>query len=98
MFNFGWSHSIAYIMGQVVETMIILIVVAVVAALIFLLTRYLLVATRAAQLYVAQHEPPRLDPEPADEPTAPAKAVPSKKSAEARPAATSRAPKTPPTA
>ncbi|MEX1078737.1 MAG: hypothetical protein WED09_06470 [Homoserinimonas sp.] len=59
MRNFDWSNQIARLMGGIIESLIILFAVAVLAAVIFLLVRYLLVATRAAQLYVDQHQPPR---------------------------------------
>jgi predicted lipid-binding transport protein (Tim44 family) len=62
MRNFDWGYRIAHLMGEIIEAFIILICVAVLAGLIFLLVRYLLVATRAAQLYVSQHEPPRGTP------------------------------------
>ena len=62
MRNFDWGNRVAHLMGEIIEAFIILICVAVLAGLIFLLVRYLLVATRAAQLYVAQHEPPRATP------------------------------------
>lgn len=58
MRDFGWGNRIAHLLGEIIQALIILISVAVLAGLIFLLVRYLLVATRAAQLYVAQHEPP----------------------------------------
>src|SRR5690554_1166144 len=59
MRNFDWGHRIAHLMGGIIEALIILVAVAVLAVVVFLLVRYLLVATRAAQLYVDQHEPPR---------------------------------------
>lgn len=57
MRNFDWSHRIAHVLGGIVEAFIVLVAVAIIAAVIFLLVRYLLVATRAAQLYVSQNEP-----------------------------------------
>lgn len=62
MRDFDWGQRVAHLMGEIIEALIILVCVAVLAGLIFLLVRYLLVATRAAQLYVAQHEPPRATP------------------------------------
>jgi predicted lipid-binding transport protein (Tim44 family) len=59
MRDFGWGNRIAHVLGGIVEAFIILVAVAVIAAVIVLLVRYLLVATRAAQLYVDQHEPRR---------------------------------------
>ena len=59
MRDFGWGHRVANVLSGIVEALIILLAVAVIAGVIFLLVRYLLVATRAAQLYVDQHEPPR---------------------------------------
>jgi predicted lipid-binding transport protein (Tim44 family) len=61
MRDFGWGHRVAHVLGGIIEALIILLAVAVIAGLIFLLVRYLLVATRAAQLYVDQHAPPRGD-------------------------------------
>ena len=66
--------------GLVVWGFFSLLALAVVIGLIFLLVRFLLVATRAAQLYVANNEPPRpsskMRPSPAA-PSASAAATPS---------------------
>ena len=98
MRNFDWGFRIAHIMGGIIEALIILVAVAVLAGLTFLLVRYLLVATRAAQLYVAQHEPPRptsTEPNPPVSPAAPA-AAPTTQASTTAPATRPRTPKTPP--
>ncbi|HXD62612.1 MAG TPA: hypothetical protein VN619_11885, partial [Lacisediminihabitans sp.] len=61
MFNFGygWGHHLFGIIGTFISGLFALLMLVVIVGLIFLLVRFLLVATRAAQLYVAQHEPPR---------------------------------------
>lgn len=52
--GFGWLfHMLASIVGGLLCFFALLIV----AALIFLFVRFLLVATRAAQLYVDEHSP-----------------------------------------
>jgi hypothetical protein len=54
-FGFGFAG----LFGAIVWGFFTLLSLAVAIGLIFLLVRFLLVGTRAAQLYVAQHEPPR---------------------------------------
>lgn len=78
MRNFDWGDRLAHVMGQIIEAFIILLAVAVIAAVLFLLVRYLLIATRAAQIYVNQHEP-RVNGGPGDnsEPTPPSGGSPS---------------------
>ena len=67
--NFGWGHQLASVFGFVIWVLLCLLAFSVVVALVFLLVRFLLVGTRAAQLYVDRHEPPRARP--ATEPPAP---------------------------
>lgn len=106
MRNFDWGFRIAHIMGGIIEALIILVAVAVAAGVIVLLVRYLLVATRAAQLYVAQHEPPRTTAGEPTEPTSPLPPVTEPTTAASpaapvteptpKPASKPRTPKTPP--
>ena len=63
--DFGWGHQLASVFGLVIWVVFCLLAFSVIVALIFLLVRFLLIGTRAAQLYVARHEPPRVMPEPA---------------------------------
>lgn len=57
MYNFGAGFLGFF--GVIVWGLVCLLMLTVSIALIFLLVRFLLVATRAAQLYVAKNEPPR---------------------------------------
>ena len=57
--------------GLVVWGFFSLLALAVGVGLVFLLVRFLLVATRAAQLYVAKNEPPKPPAAPRPSPTAP---------------------------
>jgi predicted lipid-binding transport protein (Tim44 family) len=84
--GFGWvGHMLANIIGGLLSFFALLIV----AALIFLVVRFLLVATRAAQLYVDEHSPKA--PSAATAPTASAAPAPA-----AKPATRPRTPKAPP--
>lgn len=56
--GFGGFGGAGVIFGDVVAGLFFLIVFAVVVGLIFLLVRYLLVATRAAELYIANNSAP----------------------------------------
>ena len=57
--GYGLGHGFIGVIGALVYALFALLVLVVVVGLIFLLVRFLLVATRAAQLYVAEHEPAR---------------------------------------
>lgn len=58
-FGFGWGHGLIAVIEAFASGLIALLAFIVIVGLVFLLVRFLLVATRAAQLYVAKHEPPR---------------------------------------
>ncbi|MEO7122500.1 MAG: hypothetical protein ABI400_05180, partial [Lacisediminihabitans sp.] len=58
-FGYGWGNNVAGLLATIVSGLFALLILVIVVGLIFLLVRFLLVATRAAQLYVAEHEPPR---------------------------------------
>ena len=53
MWGGGWWHIVTLVMGGFVW----LLALALMLAVLFFLIRFLLVATRAAQLYVNQHAP-----------------------------------------
>jgi cytoskeletal protein RodZ len=56
--NFGHAAPAVFgILATLVSVLFFLVCLAVVVGLLFLLVRFLLVATKAAQLYVAEHEP-----------------------------------------
>ena len=56
LWGFGWfGHAV----GVIVYGLFSFLVLLIIATLIFLLVRFLLVATKAAQLYVAKNSPPR---------------------------------------
>jgi len=59
-YGWGFGHGAIATGAIVLQLFIAFIAFAVVAGLIFLLVRFLLVATRAAQLYVNQHDTARL--------------------------------------
>ena len=63
MFNpgFGWGfgHGLFSVFANVVAGLAFMLCVTITLAVLFLLVRFLLVGTRAAQLYVARHEPER---------------------------------------
>lgn len=52
----GWGFGIGAALSGILGTLFSLLVLVVAVALIFLLVRFLLIATKAAQLYIAQHE------------------------------------------
>ncbi|MHB1172497.1 MAG: hypothetical protein ACYCZY_08375 [Lacisediminihabitans sp.] len=105
--GFGWGYGFASIIGGIVSGFFALLMFAVAVGLIFLLVRFLLVATRAAQLYVAKNEPPRPTVPAAAAPAAPGPATttatpsvaapPATEPTTAKPVTTLRTPKTPPT-
>jgi len=106
MRNFDWGFRATHLLGGIIEAFIILLCVAVIAGLIFLLVRYLLVATRASQLYVNAHEPragtnpaPTTPPAPPASPAAADNAVADAPEGTATPPAAKKStrPKTPPT-
>ena len=78
----GWWHALTLVIGGFIW----LLAIALALAVIFFLIRFLLVATRAAQLYVNQHAPA----EPA-RPTTPEAAPAAAPAAPATPAATTTA-------
>ncbi|MES2172254.1 MAG: hypothetical protein V4479_16265 [Actinomycetota bacterium] len=73
------------VLATLVSVLFFLVCLAVVVGLLFLLVRFLLVATKAAQIYVAEHEPAKPAVAPAASTTPAAKP------------ATTRAPRTPKT-
>lgn len=102
VWGFGWF---GHVVGTIIGGLLTLFAVLVIAGLVFLLVRFLIVATRAAQLYVDRHAPttPASPAASAAATTtaAPAttKAAPATKptpTAATKPAAKPRTPKTPP--
>lgn len=59
--GFGWFGNIA---SSIIGGLLTLFLVLVLIGVLFLLIRFLLVATTAATIYVARHSPPRAAPEP----------------------------------
>ena len=57
--NFGWGNQLAAVFGVILWVFLCVLAFSVAVAVIFLLVRFLLVGTRAAQLYIASTEPPR---------------------------------------
>lgn len=57
MFGWGMGGGFLSVIGGMFVLLLWFVCFAVAVALIFLLVRFLLVGTRAAQLYVARHEP-----------------------------------------
>ena len=53
MWGGGWWHILTFVIGGFIW----LLAIALMLAVLFFLIRFLLVATRAAQLYVNQHAP-----------------------------------------
>ncbi len=98
MMNFGYPNALG-VLGAIVSALFFVVCLAVVVGLGFLLVRFLLVATRAAQLYVAKNQPVRPVAPAATTPITPA--VPPATSTATNPAANAptkpRTPKTPPT-
>jgi hypothetical protein len=63
--GFGWGGGFAQFIPLIFSGIFAVFLFLVAAGLLFLLVRFLLVGTRAAQLYVARHEPPRpVEPQP----------------------------------
>ena len=91
-FGFGWGYGFMAVIQTFVCGVVALLAFAVAVGLIFLLVRFLLVATRAAQLYLAEHEPSR-PVAPAASATPAASTTPT---ASTTPAAATPAAKTPP--
>jgi hypothetical protein len=59
---YGFGHGFGGFFGalnRIAEVLGTLMIAAVLVGLTVLLVRFLLVATKAAQLYVAHHEPPK---------------------------------------
>lgn len=102
MFGHGFGWGALNVIGTLVDGLFTFFVLLVAAGLIFLLVRFLLVATIAAKIYVARNAPPKPDPAPT---SAPEVATPPEPDAEptkptstprAKPASTPRARKKPP--
>ena len=55
----SWILGIPYLIDRVFAGLLLVLAAIVIAGLVALVVRFLLVATRAAQLYVARHEPPK---------------------------------------
>jgi cytoskeletal protein RodZ len=88
--GYGWGNGFISVIGMFVCGVLAILAFAIAVGLIFLLVRFLLVATRAAQLYVAEHEPPRpMTPTAPATPAAPA--APAAKTAPAAAASTTPA-------
>ncbi len=92
-FGWGFGQGLIGMFAHVVGAVFWMIGFSIAGAVLFVLLRFLIIATRAAQLYIAQNEPRRqaADPETAATPATPAKATP----AEAAPAKAAPAKKTP---
>lgn len=95
--RFGWPFG--GIVRFLVDGLVSLFVLLVVIALLFILVRYLLVATKAAQIYVAKNSPPptppvAVNPSPAPSAPAPAAAPPATPAVVTNPPARRRTPKT----
>jgi predicted lipid-binding transport protein (Tim44 family) len=96
----GFGPIVSLIASGIVAVLFFLVAVG----LLFLLVRFLLVGTRAAQLYIARHEPPRpVAPQPGPDFAAPSGSAPNSPAptetapaAPTAPAATPRTRKTPP--
>lgn len=58
-FGWGFGHGLIAIFANIVAGLAWILCLSVTIAVLFLLVRFLLVGTRAAQLYIAQHEPKR---------------------------------------
>ena len=104
--GYGWGYGpFGHVVGAIVYGLFCLFMILVIVGILFLLVRFLLVATKAAQLYVTKNSAakpvapsaaatttvPLTRPAPAAKP---ASAVPA---AAAEPATKPRIPKTPPT-
>ncbi len=84
-FGWGFGHGLLTIFASLIGVFVWVLCFSVAVAVLFLLVRFLLVGTRAAQLYVAKNEPPR--PAAPAVPRAPASPAP-----KAAPARTDAAP------
>lgn len=76
----GWGFGIGQALSGVLGAVFSLLVLVVTIAVVFLLVRFLLIATKAAQLYVAQGERARTgraNPQPGE--TAPTQPLPPSK-------------------
>jgi predicted lipid-binding transport protein (Tim44 family) len=101
MWGFGWF---GHLVGTIIGGLLTLFAVLVIAGLVFLLVRFLIVATRAAQLYVDRHAPAAPTSPAASAaatPTTTTKAAPAPATkptpaAATKPPAKPRTPKTPP--
>lgn len=106
--DFSWGWRFGDMIGNVIWGLFSFFVFLVIVGLIFLLVRYLLVATRAAQVYLQLNEPARpaaaatatptttTAAPTATTPTATAPTTPAP-AATTKPAPRTRTPKTPPT-
>ncbi|HEY9499362.1 MAG TPA: hypothetical protein VIQ78_10095, partial [Terrimesophilobacter sp.] len=56
-FGWGFGHGLIGIFANIVAGLAWILCLTVTIAVLFLLVRFLLVGTRAAQLYIARHEP-----------------------------------------
>ena len=90
MFGSGYGWGAMHFVGTIVTGLFAFFVFLVVAALIFLLVRFLLVATTAAKIYVAKSTPAKAAEEPDATATAP-------EASATKPATKPRTPRTPPT-
>ncbi|TQL47494.1 hypothetical protein FB562_0557 [Homoserinimonas aerilata] len=75
-YGFGFGHGFLATGAIVLQLFIAFIAFAVVAGLVFLLVRFLLVATRAAQIYVNKNDDVRLPAALAAQPAPPADLTP----------------------
>ncbi|MHB1234113.1 MAG: hypothetical protein ACYCZK_00370 [Microbacteriaceae bacterium] len=55
----SWILGIPYLIDRIFAGLLLVLAAVVIAGLVGLVVRFLLVATRAAQLYVARNEPPK---------------------------------------
>ena len=99
-FGWGFGHGLAAIFANIVMAFAWILCLSVTIAVLFLLVRFLLVATRAAQFYVAHHEPqrPAAPVKPAASATPPTPAASAASTAVAKPATASTAVAKPATA
>ena len=67
----GFLGALGHLIATVLGALVSLAAFAILIAIVFLLVRFLLVGTKAAQLYVAQHSPAASDEAPSA-PVAPA--------------------------
>lgn len=72
--GYGWGFPFGHIIMTVVSGLVSLFLILVLIGVLFLLVRFLLVATTAAKIYVARNSPPPTPPaqaEPAAHPAGP---------------------------